>query len=102
MSEYLHVENPFLDQLAALGWQVIDQGQGCIPSDPGSSLRSSFREWFLPEVFRNAVRGNNLTADGTPWLSDRQLDELRDQILRQPNRSLREANETTQGLLLKA
>ena len=29
MSEYLHVEKPFLDQLAALGWTVIDQRQPC-------------------------------------------------------------------------
>ena len=48
MSEYLHVEKPFLDQLAALGWTVIDQGQGFIPSDPAASLRTSFREWLLP------------------------------------------------------
>lgn len=34
MSEYLHVEKPFLDQFASLGWVVIDQGQGFIPSDP--------------------------------------------------------------------
>jgi len=26
MSEYSLVEKPFLDQLAALGWKVIDQG----------------------------------------------------------------------------
>ncbi len=52
MSEYLHVEKPFLQQLAALGWNVIDQGQGFIPSDPSKSLRTNFREWFLPEVFR--------------------------------------------------
>ncbi len=26
MPEYLFVENPFLDQLAALGWEVIDHG----------------------------------------------------------------------------
>ena len=32
MSEYLHVEKPFLDQLKALGWTVIDQGQG-IPAE---------------------------------------------------------------------
>lgn len=28
MSEYIHVEKPFLKQLAALGWAVIDQGVG--------------------------------------------------------------------------
>ena len=71
MSEYLHVEKPFFDQLAAIGWKVIDQGQGFIPSDPTKSLRTSFREWILPEVFRDAVRSDNLTADGTPWLTDR-------------------------------
>ena len=38
MSEYFHVEKPFLDQLAALGWKVIDQGQGFIPSDPADWL----------------------------------------------------------------
>lgn len=102
MSEYLHVEKPFLDQLAALGWTVNDQGQGCIPADPKTSLRTNFREWFLPGVFRDAVRAINLTADGKPWLTDRQLDDVRDQILRQPNRTLLEANETTQGLFLKA
>lgn len=89
MSEYLHVEKPFLEQLGALGWQVVDQGQTCIPSDPAKSLRTSFREWFLPEVFRDAVRAINLAPDGTPWLTDRQLDDLRDQILRQPNHTLR-------------
>jgi hypothetical protein len=28
MSEYPHVEKPFLDQLATLEWRVIDQEQG--------------------------------------------------------------------------
>jgi len=102
VSEYLHVEKPFLDQLGALGWTVVDQGQGFIPSDPTISLRGSFREWLLPEVFREAVRDINRTADGTAWLTDRQLDDLRDQILRQPNRTLLEANEAVQALFLKA
>ena len=102
MSEYLHVEKPFLDQLATLGWTVIDQGQGFIPSDPAASLRDSFREWLLPEVFRESVRDINVTTDGTPWLTERQLDDLRSQILRQPNRTLLEANEAIQALFLKA
>ncbi|WP_238985381.1 type I restriction endonuclease subunit R [Nitrosococcus halophilus] len=101
MTEYLHVEKPFLVQLDALGWQVINQGQGTIPSDPAKSLRLSFREWLLPKVFRDAVRALNLTPEGKPWLTDRQLDDLRDQILRQPNRTLLEANEMVQSLFLK-
>jgi len=102
MSEYTHVEKPFLDQLAGLGWEVIDQGCGFIPSDPGVSLRRSFRELILPEVFRDSVRSINLTDGGEPWLTDRQLEDLRDQIFRQPNRSLLEANEESHKLLLKA
>lgn len=102
MSEYLHVEKPFLDQLAGLGWTVIDQGRGFIPCDPAASLRESFREWLLPEVFRESVRAINRTADGTPWLTNRQLDDLRSQILRQPNRTLLEANEAIHALFLKA
>lgn len=102
MSEYFHVEKPFLDQLKALGWTVVDQGQGFIPSDPAASLRTSLREWLLPQEFRDAIRSINVTADGTPWLTDRQLDDLRDQILRQPNRNLLEANEAAQALFLKA
>ena len=102
MSEYTHVEKPFLDQLAGLGWTIIDQGQGFIPTEPGTSLRSTFREWLLPEVFRTAVRSINTTTDGTLWLSDHQLTDLREQILRQPNRTLLEANEAIQALLFKA
>ena len=101
MSEYFHVEKPFLDQLAALGWKVIDQGQGFIPSDPAASLRGSFREWLLPDVFRDAVRSINCTVDGKPWLTERQLDDLRDQILRQPNRTLLEANEAIQAFAVQ-
>ena len=102
MSEYDHVEKPFLEQLAGLGWEVIDQGCGSIPSDPAASLRGSFREVILPEVFREAVRAINLTDDGEPWLTERQLDDLRDQILRQSSTGLLEANEVAHRLLLKA
>jgi type I restriction enzyme R subunit len=96
MSEYLHVEKPFLDQLSALGWTIMDQGCGIIPSDPAASLRENFREWLLPQVFREAVRAIN------PWLTDQQLEDLRSQILRQPNRTLLESNEEIQKLLFKA
>ena len=102
MSEYLHVEKPFLDQLNTLGWTVIDQGYGFIPADPAASLRNSFREWLLPDVFRHAVRAINCTEDGKEWLTARQLDDLRDQLLRQPNRTLLEASEAWQKILLKA
>src|SRR3954453_12243144 len=102
MSEYLHVEKPFLDQLKTLGWTVIDQGQGFIPSDPEASLRVGFRDWLLPRVFRDAVRSLNVTADGKQWLPDHQLDDLRNHLPPKPNRTLLEANEASHSLFLKA
>lgn len=44
MSEYIHVEKPFLDHLGALGWKIVNQQRGMIPSDPAKSLRSRFRK----------------------------------------------------------
>lgn len=100
MSEYTEVEQPFLQQLAGLNWISIDQGQE-IPSDPTKSLRHNFRQWLLPEVFAQAVSAINTTATGVEWLTKKQLQDLHDQILRQPNRTLLEANETIQKLLFK-
>ena len=100
MSEYSHVERPFLDQLAALGWQVIDQGPA-FPTDPGKSLRTDFRSVFLRDVFSQSVRAINRTDDGQPWLTDKQLDELHDQIFHQPGHSLLEANENALKLLYR-
>ncbi|MDD5266864.1 MAG: HsdR family type I site-specific deoxyribonuclease [Methylococcales bacterium] len=101
MSEYTEVEQPFLQQLQVLGWDIIDQGPD-IPSDPTKSLRLNFRQWLLPEVFAKSVATLNTNADGTPWLTGKQLQDLQDQLLRQPNRTLLEANEAIQKLLFKA
>ncbi|MEI8372804.1 MAG: HsdR family type I site-specific deoxyribonuclease [Planctomycetota bacterium] len=100
MSEYLFVEKPFLDQLAALDWKIIDQGQS-IPTDPTVSLRTSFREVILKDVFRKNVRAINVLEDGRPWLTDKQLDDLYDELLSQPSHSLVEANEAVQTLLYR-
>lgn len=101
MSEYSEVERPFLQQLTELGWTVIDQGGG-VPQNAARSLRPNFRQWLLPEVFDAAVRAINRSDDGKTWLTDRQLEDLRSQLLRQPNRTLLEANEAVQTLLFKA
>ena len=101
MSEYSEVERPFLQQLAELGWTIIDQGAG-IPQDAAPSLRANFRQWLLPEVFDSAVRAINRTDDGQEWLTGGQLEDLRSQLLRHPNRTLLEANEALQAMLFKA
>lgn len=83
MSEYSEVENPFLQQLAEQGWTVIDQGTG-VPQDAAPSLRDNFRQWLLPSVFDAAVRSINRTNDGPSsgkeWLTDRQLEDLKNQF----------------------
>ncbi|KQP43378.1 type I restriction endonuclease subunit R [Pseudorhodoferax sp. Leaf274] len=100
MSEYTEVEQPFLAQLAAQGWTVIDQGPQ-LPQAADASLRTSFRPWWLPGVFREAVRALNTLPDGMPWLADRQLDELESALFRQPQRTLLEANLVVHELLIK-
>lgn len=101
MSEYAHIERPLLTQLAELGWTVVDQGDG-VPGDPARSLRASFSQVHLPDVFREVVRALNTTVDGREWLTERQVAGLLDDIFRRPARSLLEANEAVQKLLFKA
>ena len=101
MSEYTEVEQPFLEQLSELGWISVDQGQD-IPQYPKKSLRQNFRQWLLPDVFEQSVSAINSTNMGEEWLTKKQLHDLHDQILRQPNRTLLEANEAIQKLLFKS
>jgi type I restriction enzyme R subunit len=101
MSEYSFVEKPFLDQLDALDWAVIDQGPG-IPTDPTKSLRASFREVTLRDVFNQAVRAINTTPDGRTWLTDKQLDDLHDALLSHSGHSLVENNEAVLKLLFRS
>src|SRR5208283_2033872 len=101
MPERSFVEKPFLDQLASLGWQVIDQGPG-VPTDPTKSVRTSFREVFLEGVFRHSLHEINRTEQGQPWLTDKQIDDLIDEILNQPAKSLVEANEAVMKLFYRA
>ena len=63
MSEQSFVEKPFLDQLAALDWKVIDQGAG-MPTDPAKSLRTGFREVILRGVLRQSLNEINRTEQG--------------------------------------
>jgi len=92
MSEYTNVERPFLEKLKILGWKIIDHGAHGIPQDPGKSLRNSFNDVVLKEVFRKTIRKINVTEDGNEWLTDKQLDEVFDEIVIQSGRSLHEAN----------
>lgn len=98
MSERLQVEKPFLDQLATLGWNVVDHGES-LPSSPESSYRSCFKEVALKGVFFEAVRAINLDEAGHPWLTDAQLDFLFEHITSRPG-SLVESNKAVHEALL--
>jgi len=100
MPEYLFVEKPFLDQLRQLDWNVIDQGTA-FQTEPTKSLRTNFRDILLRDVFFNSVRPINVTEDGQPWLTDKQLEELFEQITLQTGNSLIEVNEAIQKLLYR-
>lgn len=100
MSEYSYVEKPFLDQLAALGWQVIDQGNS-IPTDPTLSLRSSFREVTLGDTFKQSVKALNTTSEGLEWLTDQQLDGLYEEVLDPSGNNLLEKNQNLLHFLLR-
>ncbi|MDO2950389.1 type I restriction endonuclease [Aeromonas simiae] len=93
MSEYLEVEKPLLDQLAAMGWEVHDLGQG-VPKAPSTSFRSSFRQMVLPDIFKKAVDRINTTEDGQHWLTDSQLETLLGDVTDFGTHKLLEANET--------
>ena len=100
MSEYSYVEKPFLDQLSALGWQVIDQGNA-IPTDPTLSHRTSFREVTLGEVFKQSVKSINTTSDGQEWLTDEQLEDLYEEVLDPSGNNLLEKNQNLLHFLLR-
>lgn len=97
MSEYHFVEKPFLDQLKQLDWDVIDQG-AAFPTDPAKSLRSSFREVFLRDKFFENVRSINTTDDGRSWLTDKQLEELYEDIA---GRTVRVAEQNVASLKMQ-
>jgi type I restriction enzyme R subunit len=100
MAEYINVEKPFLEKLAALKWQVIDQGQG-IPHDPTKSLRNGFRQVVLEDVFKTFVRSINQTEKGEVWLTDKQLKELLADLTDNGALKLHEANKRIHDLLIK-
>lgn len=91
MSEYEFVEKPLLNQLASMGWTVVEQASG-IPKDPSKSLRTSFREVVIKAVFIKAVNSINL-HEGKPWLSAEQLEGLYEDFTNFGVRSLLESNQ---------
>lgn len=67
LDERNHVERPFLDQLAGLGWTILDLERDQNPSDTG---RNSFTEVVLEQHLRTQLKVIN------PWIAEDQTDDV--------------------------
>jgi len=66
LDERNHVEKPMLDQLAGLGWEIIDLDA---KQHPGDSHRANFTEVVMLPVLRAQLKMIQ------PWLEDDQVEE---------------------------
>ena len=93
--EFTLVEEPFLTQLASMGWKVVT-GSLDHPSVTG---RESFREVLIRPDLRDALRRINL-RDGAPWLDDARIAQALGALERIAHPKLIEANQQATALLL--
>jgi type I restriction enzyme R subunit len=93
LDERNHVEKPFLDQLAGLGWEIIDLDS---KQHPGDTFRATFTEVVMPPVLREQLKVIN------PWLEDDQVEEVVKQLTASfPGTGLLENNRYVLNLLLE-
>jgi len=71
IDERNHVEKPFLEQIAGLGWDILDLDSMQYPKD---SYRQSFTEVVLLPVLRDQLKVIN------PWLAEDQVEEVIKQL----------------------
>ena len=102
MREYTEVESPFLTQLKNLGWTVIEHSDGVVPTDPSISLRENFREIVIKGEFKKAIKYINRLEDNREWLTDKQLNDLYNDLTNINYKSLQEANKAITDLLVNS
>lgn len=71
IDERNHVEKPLLDQLAGLGWEIIDLDSKQHPQD---SYRKGFTDVVMLPILRERLKVIN------PWLEDDQIEEVVKQL----------------------
>ncbi len=71
IDERNHVEKPLLDQLAGLGWEIIDLDSKQHPDD---TFRESFTEVVMRPVLHEQLKVIN------DWLEDDQIEEVVKQL----------------------
>ena len=72
LDERNHVEKPLLDQLAGLGWEVIDLTE--MKQTPADTHRESFTDVVMLPVLSEQLQVIN------PWLEDDQVEEVVKQL----------------------
>ena len=92
LDEKNHVEEPFLDQLEGLGWDVVRLEQ---KQQPAQSQRESFSQVVIEPLLQKGLQTIN------PWLEPSQIDEVVAQVTNLPASSLIENNRTILELLLE-
>lgn len=93
LDERQHVEKPLLEQLAGLGWEIIDLDA---KQHPGDSHRASFTEVVMLPVLRERLMAIN------PWLEEDQVDEVVKQLTANfPGTNLLQNNRHVFNLLLE-
>lgn len=95
--EYNLVERPFIEQLTAMGWEYTPGDR----KDPGATQRRSFRDVFLYDDLRAALRRINVDPQGKPWLDEGRIVQAINALDRLHSEKLLEANEQATELLLK-
>ena len=93
LDERNHVEKPLLDQLAGLGWEVLDLD---IKQHPADTFRESFNEVVMLPVLRERLQVIN------PWMEPDQVEEAIKHLTASfPTNSLIENNRHVLELLLE-
>ena len=92
LDERNHVEEPLLDQLAGLDWEILDLTN---KQQPGESFRETFTEVVMTPVLRERLKVIN------PWLEDDQVDEVITRVTTFPSTGLMESSQHLCGLLLE-
>jgi type I restriction enzyme R subunit len=96
--EFELVEQPFLDQLSAMGCWKVTTGNRDFPSATG---RESFRDVLLTGDLRAALHRINLDPAGQPWLDEGRLTQAVNALQRRSSARLTEANQAATELILK-
>lgn len=95
--EFTSVEQPFVAQLVAMGWQHTT---GSLDHATATG-RSSFRDVLLRSDLRSALLRINRNASGNEWLDPARLDETIAALDAGGTHKLLEANQAATELLLK-